>query len=433
MKQVLFLTYYWPPDGGGGVQRGTKFAKYLQHFGWEPIILTVAAGNPPHTDPSLLRDVANIKNVYRARSLEPHTLYKKLFSRKKEQKAGTASSPQGHPLADWIRLNLFIPDSRIGWRRPAIKLGLDIIKRHQIQMIFSSAPPYTAHRIARQLHNQTGIPWVADFRDPWFENFTYNTQYRLPPVKWITRRMENNVLTSAQAIISVGAGLNNLLQRKRPPSEANRFHVIPNGYDSDDIKLIPAASGKNDAFTLAYYGTLYNDGFPSVFTEALQALCRDDKRFCKDLRIRLVGKTDEKTLALFTHFLPTSQLTTCPYIPHEEMLQALQAPQVLLLFVSNVPHADIILTGKVFEYLPTGNPILAIAPPGGDLDRLLRETDRGRAYNYNDKIGIMNFLKDQYGAWQASSHRRQPDRYPEYDRRTLTHDLARIFNALTTA
>ena len=206
VKKVLVITYYWPPAGGSGVQRVAKFCKYLGAFGWEPLVLTVRDGNYTGLDKSLLHDVEHIQTVYRAPSWEPHAVFNRLTAiRKKSANRGAAPSTTSsgglmQTIGEYIRLNLFIPDSRIGWKPQAIRMGSALIRDARPDIIFSSAPPYTPHLIARDLKRMHGIPWVADFRDPWLENHAYNRVPRLPWVKQYNRRLEQGVLQEADCI-----------------------------------------------------------------------------------------------------------------------------------------------------------------------------------------------------------------------------------------
>jgi len=199
-KTVLIVTYYWPPAGGIAVQRITKFCKYLTDFGWNPIILTVDNGNFESVDESLLHDIAHIKHVYRTSSIEPHNFYNfidGLVKRKSTNNPGNSNKLPKRSIyttfSDYIRLNLFIPDSRIGWLFNAFRCGKRIIEEYNTDLIFSTAPPYTSHLVALKLHKHSGIPWVADFRDPWVESTLYNTVKRLGIVKTINKRLERKV------------------------------------------------------------------------------------------------------------------------------------------------------------------------------------------------------------------------------------------------
>ena len=163
MKKVLIITYYWPPAGGAGVQRALKFVKYLPQFGWEPIVLTVEKSDSPVDDISLLNDIPNGTKVYKTKSLEPFELYKKFTGKKSDSKIpsdvllDTKNASLKDKLSKWIRLNVFIPDAKIGWKKYAVKKGLEIIKHEKIDVIFTTSPPQTVSLIGLELSKQERV------------------------------------------------------------------------------------------------------------------------------------------------------------------------------------------------------------------------------------------------------------------------------------
>jgi hypothetical protein len=156
MKKVLIITYYWPPAGGPGVQRVLKFAKYLPEFGWQPLVLTVKNGEYPAYDKSLKNDIPPECKVYTTKSIEPFKLYKKFTGMAENEAIPVATLTENKKnwkkrLAYWIRLNLFIPDAKIGWIPFAVKAGKKIIQEEKPDIILSSSPPPTVHLIAKKL------------------------------------------------------------------------------------------------------------------------------------------------------------------------------------------------------------------------------------------------------------------------------------------
>ena len=175
MKNVLIITYYWPPSGGGGVQRVLKFCKYLPDYGWNPVVLTVKDGEFPAFDNSLEEDANDIVCT-KVKGFSFYSVFKK-FSGKKNVPSYQISPGNDDNLitrlARWIRFNLIIPDGRIGWYSGAIKAAKKIINDNNIDMIFTSGPPHSVHLIGNTLAKKTGIKWVTDFRDPWVDSFYY--------------------------------------------------------------------------------------------------------------------------------------------------------------------------------------------------------------------------------------------------------------------
>ena len=216
MRKVLIIAYYWPPAGGAGVQRVLKFAKYLPQFGWEPVILTVETPDSPIEDYSLLEDIPPNTKVYKTKALEPFNFYKKVTGRKKEEKISSdilvdnSRSSFVEKLSKWIRLNLFIPDAKIGWIPYAVKNGLKIINDENIDLIFSSSPPHTIQKIGKKLSKKSKLKWVADFRDPWMEIVHYQNVRRNFITKYIDSKLEKSILKTADGITTISKEIVNL-------------------------------------------------------------------------------------------------------------------------------------------------------------------------------------------------------------------------------
>ena len=174
MKKVLILTYYWPPSGGAGVQRWLKFVKYLQEFGWEPIVYTAENGEMPVIDNSLQKDIPENITILKTKIWEPYSFYKTFIGRKKDDKINASFLSENkktsftEKISVWIRGNFFIPDARKYWIKPSVKYLKDYLEKNPVDVIISSGPPHSMHLIAMGLKKQfPNIKWLADFRDPW--------------------------------------------------------------------------------------------------------------------------------------------------------------------------------------------------------------------------------------------------------------------------
>ena len=210
MKRVLIITYYWPPSGGSGVQRWLKMSKYLPENGWQPVIYTPEEGEFPIIDTSLEKDVSPEAEVIRRPIVEPYTLYKRFLGVKETEtvKAGFIKengekAGWKEKLSLWIRGNCFIPDARCWWVKPSVRYLKSYLKEHPVDAIISTGPPHSMHLIAMKLKEALGIPWIADFRDPWTEIDYYND---LHLTRWADRkhhRLEREVLTKTDKVITV--------------------------------------------------------------------------------------------------------------------------------------------------------------------------------------------------------------------------------------
>lgn len=436
MKKVLIISYYWPPAGGIAVQRITKFCKYLGDFQWEPIVLTVKHGNYESTDHSLVGDVKHLKHIYRTASIEPHMLYNKIGSFLRTNKNPPRQiSGETKPkrsrfaiFAEYVRLNLFIPDARIGWLHNAKQCGIQIINKHKPDLIFSTAPPYTPHLIAMSLHNYSGIPWVADFRDPWVENTLYNTVKRLRVVKNINRYLERKVITRANALTFTGPKLRDHYIESTGIDFTHKATVITNGYDPDDI---PNTTSENiNKFYVTYFGSLYFQRFQADLFETLAQLIHSRQELQDNLCVRFIGKVDGELKQHLSTIIPARNIEFSDYIPYKEAIKLLHHPQLLLLTIDNVPNNNNITLGKVFDYLPTGNPILGVGPSDGDTAEILLRTKTGKVFEYDDKQSIASYILEKYAAWEEGKLKQTELDLNKFHRKTLTKHLSMVFDDL---
>ena len=282
------------------------------------------------------------------------------------------------------------------------------------------------HLVAKQLKKKTGLPWVADFRDPWVENFAYNTVPRLPPVRYLNSRMERGVLCDADSVICATPHQVEIQSAKRPADEREKFHLITNGYDPQDA----CAVGKSDHFYVSYFGSMSLQRVPHRALEVFRSLCEEDRAFSEHFRLRVIGRVSSGAVDALKAALPERNLRIEAYVPYKQLAPLKYMDQVLLVTVDTVPFNELIIPAKVFDFLPTGNQMLAMGPVGGDTAHLLKTTGAGQVYDYADRDGIRAFILEKYAAWKAGSLSSGPRRFPEYERESLTARLAEIFDGL---
>jgi len=425
VNKVLLITYYWPPAGGPGVQRVLKFAKYLPEFDWEPVILTVENGDYPAIDQSLLADIPPNISVYKTRSWEPFRFYRKLS--KVKDNAGIPTfvlNPDQDEkataqLTRWLRANFFIPDARIGWVLPARRLGLSIIQNEEINLIWSSSPPHSLQLIAQYLAHHTGVKWVADLRDPWTEAFWQRELPQTLPARLLNAHYEQKVLNSATAITTVSSGLQQLFKHKTPQP----CYVIPNGYDPEDFTGLPIRS-KNERFTIVYSGNLGKDQSLLPLINALHKL----SEYCRSrITLRFSGELHTQIKSELQKLPREVELHLIPYQEHRLILKAMAQADILLLVIPNTPDNQGIVTGKLFEYLATGNPILGIGPTDGDAAQIICETETGEMFDYTTDLSPA--LQNAVDNWEKNiKPNPSTSAISNYSRRNLTEKLVNVFN-----
>lgn len=422
MINVLIITYYWPPSGGAGVQRWLKFSKYLPEFGCTPVILTVDENQASYAqlDPSLMQEISPDLRIYKTRTFEPYSLYRKL-SKKKEIPYGGFSNQKKitsfEKLSRWIRGNLFIPDPRKGWNRFALKKALELIKTEKIEVVITSGPPHSTHLIGSKIKELTGIRWIADFRDPWTDIYYYKELYHSRIATWFDKILEKKVLSFADKIITVSEEVGKLLLRKIP-TEAGKIVVIPNGYDEADF--LNALPIQNEFFTITYTGTISMSYRIESFVEAIDLLPDDVKARVK---IRFVGNVPDEILQLFKLKNLDFMVEVLGYIPHDQAISQMISASMLLMAIPDSPDNKGIVTGKLFEYLAAKRPILAIGPQGGDVDILIQKCHAGELFSYNDKDKMLHFIQDIYEKDQNGTFLSETTGAEMFTRRNLTAEL----------
>ncbi|NOX84448.1 MAG: glycosyltransferase family 4 protein [Chlorobi bacterium] len=434
MKKVLIITYYWPPSGGGGVQRWLKFVKYLGEFGWEPVIYTPENPEMPSVDKALLKEVPDNLTVIRRKIWEPYSFYKKFTGRKKEDKIQTAFlTEQKHKrgLAEhfsvWVRGNLFIPDARKFWIKPSVKYLTRYLQENPVDVIVSTGPPHSVHLIGMALKHKLNIPWLADFRDPW-TNIDYYRDLKLGKrADRIHHQLEKSVLRQADAVTVVSPGM----EKDFKSIYSKKYHVIPNGYDAADLEGLHEIKPENDKFVLAHIGSLTRTRNPENLWEALKQLVNEDKEFAKSLSIVNVGKTDISVTDSLQRAGLEKYLLRKGYLSHEEVLKEQRKATLLLLFINNTPNANLILTGKLFEYLAARRPIICVGPENGDAAAVISETGAGKVYGFQEVKKLKADLAGYYALFKSGKLEKTSGDIEQYERKNLTKKMSEILNSCT--
>ncbi len=435
MKKVLILTYYWPPSGGAGVQRWLKFVKYLRDFGWEPIVYTANNGEMPVVDESLLNEVPAGIQVIKTDIWEPYHVYKRFIGRKKDDKINASFLSENkkagltEKISVWIRGNFFIPDARKFWIKPSIQHLKSLIQKEDIRFVISSGPPHSMHLIALGLKKEFHkLKWIADFRDPWTNIDFYEKLMLSHFADKKHHRLELEVLKKADLVLSIGQTMNDefveMLNNSGLPNES-KFKVISNGYDESD--LVKHAVQKDEKFSLAHIGTLVKDRNPHLLWKVLKKLVDSNAQFKMQLEIKLVGKVDIAVKEELKALGLEAYVNKIDYLDHDKVIEEQQKSRVLLLLVNNTKNAKGILTGKFFEYMASGTPILAIGPVDGELAALMQQTGSGLITGFDDEAGLE---KNIMAYFEGKSTLRKEQEIAKYSRRNLTRNLAELLNLL---
>lgn len=436
MKRVLIISYYWPPTGGSGVQRWVKFAKYLPSEGWQPVIYTPENPEQLAVDESLAAEVPEAAEVVKTRIIEPYELYKKLLRRSGHSKEAVEVNPvnaQNKSLlqkaAMWVRGNLFRPDPRCLWIGPSVRFLKKYLSEHPVDLIVSTGPPQSMHMIGLRLSRETGLPWIADFRDPWTKIFYFKHLAMTPATERWHKKMEKMVLDEASAVVAVSP----LVQQEFQAMTDTPVELITNGFDECDFSSEPcteAYGGASQEFTITHTGLFAADGNPTVLWDVLAEKCHADEAFRKLLRIKLIGKTDDQILKALKDRGLESSLINMGYQTHSVAVEQQRQASVLILPLRKEPEYRAVLPGKLFEYLASQRPILGIGQPDGAMAMIVNETGTGTVIDWNDKEGISQYIEQCWKRHLEGRLSSDGADLSRFTRRSLTRRMAGLFDKI---
>lgn len=408
MRKVLIVAYYFPPQGGAGVQRTLKFVKYLPEFGWQPVVLTTKHVGTLQ-DPSLLSEIPEDVKIYRTPALLlPVTLPWR--------------------VRQFITRWLLLIDEQLGWFPFAVHAGRKIIREEAISVIYTTSAPYTDHLIGLHLKRQIGLPWFADFRDPWADNFA--TSFATAWHQRQNHTLEHKVFQSADRIGVTSDRQREFYCRKFGEQIGAKVLTITNGYDSADLVDTSATAAPNASmFTITYIGSLYGTRTAYPFIKSLHWAIQDGSLSAERVRVHFIGNVGQEIERVIAEMGLGSIVQLTQYVSHHEVMAHLSAADLLLLIQSK--DSELTIPAKVFEYLAAQRPILALIPPGATAD-LLADAGGHLLVGPEDITGIANSLKRLYEAWETNTLETslQPGKLLTYERRTLTSVLARVLNEI---
>ncbi|HEX4611087.1 MAG TPA: glycosyltransferase [Urbifossiella sp.] len=397
-KRVLLISYPFPPVGGAGVQRVTKFVKYLPRHGWEVSVLTVANPSVPLYDDSLVHDIPPETVVRRARSLEPG------YKLKASVAAGDAGPRAGGGGARKLvtgllrRAGTFLlqPDPQVLWMPGAVAEGKRLLCRLRHDLILVSGPPFSSFLVGAALARAARLPLILDYRDEWTISNAYWENKRLDPVsRYAQGRMQRKVVRAAAGLLATTRSSAEALRALARSAGPRRPAVgwIYNGFDPDDFHADgPAERAAGGRFRLTYTGTLWNLTSVAPVVEAVRRLSVTHPDLAAGLEVvfagRRVGAQADHVAAL--RGLPCT-VVEHPYLDHAAAVRLMQGSQALLLLLSDLPGAGRVVPAKLFEYMAAARPMLAVAPQGETWDLLDGHPGGGR-FLPADVDGIAGWL-----------------------------------------
>jgi glycosyltransferase involved in cell wall biosynthesis len=445
-RRVMMVAYGFPPVAGAGSERTLKHTSYLPEFGWEPAV--IAPSHPAYrlVEPGSVSRIRARTEVHRARSLEPahaRKLLRRLLGRDSrtepqpgEARGAARPGPGGAPArlrtllnAAWARIIplIFFPDEQLLWALSASTVGRRVHRRHPVDILYSSAPPISAHLAAGVLKRRIGVPWVADFRDPWIGNSfarPLSAPYRRLQAsleRWIVSRADRTVFATPLLRDRYAA---------RYPELADRFVVIPNGYDLADLTSVRAAAERlppadPDQFRLTYAGSLYGADELPTFLDGVEILLARRPELGDRLRVEFIGWFNAENQAIAAQRLPGLDpvVRQLGFMPHDEALARVAAADAGLELIADAPGREQVAGTKLYEYIGLDKPILAVVPPG-EARRVLELLNWGVVADPTPE-GVARGLEellDQRPLERAADPERR------FERRNLTGALAALLD-----
>lgn len=444
--RVLMAAYYFPPLSGSGVFRSIRFAKHLSLFGWEPTV--ISTDRPPDgwnfSDNSQLKEIPEGMEVVRIpdgistgreTSLDSDRVQAVLgFLRdvlRLSPEADRIFSQLSQSRKGVMRLLTF-PCGALSWAYDAARYIETYLDLESFQVIYTTSGPSSAHLIGFYLKQKYGIPWVADYRDPWTFN-AYGAPYN-------PSNANQKLLFELESVLLRQADCNLTIEKSLTQEYAKNFGLpvekivsITNGYDEDNFADLNVPS-HTDRFTINYSGLLYS-GHRSIepVLQAIQQLCKEGKLKLNDLRFRIVGNAVQENVSIAQRYGLSDILVQTGYLSHREALQSNLDSNLLLLLIGEGEKLKGFYSAKLFEYLRSGRPILAIAPKDGVVDQVLRESGHGKAFSARQIVEIKAMVLEEYLKWKNHKNSgllRSPV-IEKFEGKHLTKQLADVLCSVT--
>ncbi|MDD2673884.1 MAG: glycosyltransferase family 4 protein [Flavobacterium sp.] len=426
-KKILIITYYWPPAGGPGVQRWLKFVKYLPDFGVQPIVYIPENPTYPIVDENLVKEVSDKAIILKQRIFEPYQLASFLSKNKtKKISSGIIPNQKKQSFLDktflWIRGNLFIPDARVFWVKPSVAYLEKYILDNDIDTIITSGPPHSLHLIGVELKQKLDLKWFADFRDPW-TTIGYHKSLRLSSFAAKKHKaLEHQVLNTADTIIVTSKTTKTEFQAITNKPIA----VITNGYDTEEVEK----QTLDTKFSLAHIGSFLSERNPLILWESLIELTHEIPNFKLHLEIKLIGAVSQEVLETIFQFGLKPYLNNLGYVSHAEAIAHQRKSQVLLLIEINSEDTKSIIPGKLFEYMVSNRPIIAIGPKDSDFAEIITNTNTGVFFDYSEKVKLKSVILDFYNQFLEGKLQSNGVGLQNYSRRNLTKELVELLKSL---
>jgi glycosyltransferase involved in cell wall biosynthesis len=418
MKKVLFITYYWPPSGKASLHWPLKIIKHLPYFGWKPSVLTVDEDTFSQRDETFLNEISAETKVVRASSIEPFNIYRKLIGKSKNEQliaSETISKKNqsfSHKMSVWIRMNLFIPDARVGWYFPAVKAGTEYLGKEKFDAVVSIGPPHTAHLIGKKLSSKFSIPHIPVFIDPWIDISYYRNFKRSSLTLSLDNRLEKSVLKNAASVVFVTETMQRDYEKKYSFVK-DKSNILYWGYSEEDFTMLPSPLLKEkEAEVILHAGNIFDYQNPKHFWKTI----KDENDKGRKLKLVFIGTVSPE----IRRSIKDSGLERITeykgFLPYNEMLKEMMNADYLLVCATEPRHVP----GKLFEYLRTGKPIIAFGDGNEEVKKFLTDANAGMMFGYDE--GGKEFFNE------VENYKTNQVYIKRFERKNIANDLNLILN-----
>jgi glycosyltransferase involved in cell wall biosynthesis len=424
--RVLIVSFYFPPAGGGGVQRVLKLCRHLPELGIDVDVLAPDDPKWGAVDPGLDADIPPATTVHRAHYRGPshaQTPAARLAAARGARAVGVRAALLGR--------RVLLPDPEVAWLPDALRAGVRIVRERQIDVVLSTSPPNSVHLIAAAIARRTGVPFVADFRDSWLANPHRRYERRSVRAKRaVEGRIARAALKRVAAVSAVTPSIAEEAAELAPPGTAVR--VVANGCDFEEFDGLEYVRGER--MRIVHAGSFFGQRTPRPFLGALAAVLRERPGLRDRVQAVFLGDLRPADREWALDLGLGDALALEGFRPHAEALAAMRAADALLLLV---PRADgrglLVVSGKVYEYLAAERPIIALVPPEGDAAKLLRDTGSAWIADPDDESAIAAAIREAVAAWEGDElgeRRLAPEWRERLDRRTRARELAELLRSV---
>lgn len=418
-RTVLFVAYYFPPMGLSGVQRTLKFAKYLAQYGWKSTVLTVGPTGYFAFDPPLLKEVEEAGiNVLRTGSLDPNMIFK--------GKGLVRMPSEGtRKLLQFFGDLLFVPDTKVGWKRKAIKAGSEFLRNNHCDAIIATAPPQTDFMIGLGLKKKFKVPLILDYRDAWLD---YPFKFFPTPLhRWLHRRLEKKMVRGCDRIVVSHRRVKETLVKRYPFLTYHDVTIISQGFDRQDFSFPKAESAAAfKKLKIVHAGTFYGGRSPSVLIHAVHNVLKQFPQLRGRIDVSFIGNTRREDQNLVRKLGMQNDVNFLGYLEHHVCSKHLHEADVLWFVLDN----DFQSPGKLYEYFGAKKPVFA-SIVDGYMKQLLLESKAAFCVPLNDQAAHEQVLLQLVKLFDERKLPKPPDDFVDrFDRRMLTGELARVLESL---